>query len=247
MSNNDTDVNASIPLLIRRVANRIGKPFGVNPFPRVFHYELGEVGSQHAFDAIYSKNSWGSQETASGIGSEILSTARYRAALATLLQARGFATIFDAPCGDLNWMPLLLKETQIGYLGGDVSPLVVAAANARHPELAVRAFDITRDAFPKADVWHCRDCMFHLPFADIRAALHNFAASRIPYAMLTTHRTRVFHRNLDVRGVGFRYLDLECAPFHLPPALAYIPDYRWGFDFPRYVGLWSNQMIAQAL
>lgn len=243
----DTDMYANVPLIIRRVMNRIGKPVGVNPFPRVFHYDLAGENTQQTFDAIYQKNHWGSDESASGVGSEILATARYRRSLAALIRARNLTSMFDAPCGDLHWMPLLLKETQIAYLGGDVSPLVVAGANARHPELAVRTFDLTRDAFPKADVWHCRDCLFHLPFADIRAALHNFAASRIPYALLTTHRARLLHKNLDVRKVGFRYLDLERPPFNLPRALTYLPDYRFGAEFPRYVGLWSNQMIAQAL
>jgi hypothetical protein len=47
--------------------------------------------------------------------------------------------------------------------------------------------------------------------------------------------------------VGFRFVDLERAPFNLPKPLAYLPDYRRGFEFPRYVGLWSRTMIRDAL
>ena len=35
-------------------------------------------------------------------------------------------------------------------------------------------------------------------------------------------------------------------PFLLPAAKHYIPDYKEGIDFPRYVGLWTKVDIAQA-
>lgn len=239
--------DSPVPLLLRRVVNRIGRPLGINPFPRAFEYDLAAQHSAAAFDTIYEDNLWGSEASRSGVGSELAATRRYRAALAGLIRSRGFRSLFDAPCGDLNWMPSLLAEVPISYQGGDISAALVAALAKRHPALAVRQFDICRDAFPSADVWHCRDCLFHLPFADIRMALTNFVTSGIPYALLTTHRARFLHRNLDLRGVGFRFLDLERAPVSLPRPLAYLPDYRSGFDFPRYVGLWSREMIATAL
>lgn len=238
--------SATVPLLIRRVINRIGRPLGINPFPRAFEYALSP---QHAdaFDHIFHGNLWGSQDSRSGVGSELAATRRYRAALAQLIRERGIQSLFDAPCGDLNWMPELLLTVPIAYHAGDIAQGVVQAVRQRHPQLDVRQFDITRDAFPAVDAWHCRDCLFHLPFADIRAALQNFVASSIPYALLTTHRARWLHRNLDLKGVGFRFLDLERAPFCLPRPLAYVPDYRFGIEFPRYVGLWPREAIAAAL
>jgi hypothetical protein len=86
-----------------------------------------------------------------------------------------------------------------------------------------------------------------LPFADIRKALKNFAGSTIPYALLTTHRSRLMHRNLDVPAGGWRYLDLEMAPVSLPPPTQYLRDYQRGRDFPRFVGLWTRQAIEAAL
>ena len=57
----------------------------------------------------------------------------------------------------------------------------------------------------------------------------------------------MIHENLDLKGIGFRFLDLERAPISLPRPLAYVPDYKIGSDFPRYVGLWTREMIAEAL
>ena len=240
-------MNHPVPLLVQRIANRLGRPFGINPFPRAFEYDLPAEQNVHAFDTIYEENRWGSRNSRSGVGSELAATRRYRTALATLMRQRRFASMFDAPCGDLNWMPSLLAEVAIHYEGGDISAALVAQLAQRYPQLAIRQFDICRDGFPESDVWHCRDCLFHLPFADIRRALENFVASGIPYALLTTHRAFLLHRNLDLKGIGFRFLDLERVPISLPRPLAYLPDYKAGSDFPRYVGLWSRDMIAQAL
>jgi hypothetical protein len=124
---------------------------------------------------------------------------------------------------------------------------VVEDGRSRHPTLDLRVFDITRDPFPEADVWHCRDCLFHLPFEAIRQALKSFASSSIPFALITSHRARILHRNLDVGFGGFRFLDLQRYPILLPRPLACIPDFAVGSDFPRYVCLWSREQIASTI
>ncbi len=244
---NSVDVHAWVPLIVRRMVNIIGKPLGINPFPRAFEYTLGAVNKAKSFDEIYAKNFWGSHESSSGVGSELVKTERYRSALLALIQQQKFQAVFDAPCGDLNWMPLVIEQSAIDYQGGDISTTLVAKLTQQHPSLSIRHFDICRDDFPRADVWHCRDCLFHLPFVDICAALERFVASEIPYVLLTTHRARWLHRNLDIAQVGFRMIDFERPPFNFPKPLALLPDYRRGIDFPRYVALWPREAITHAL
>ncbi len=240
------DAYSAVPLILRRLVNRAAHPFGINPFPRVFHYDTsGEARA--AFTQIFEENVWGSTESKSGVGSELAATARYRQGLKQVIAQYEIRSLFDAPCGDLRWMPELLRELTLDYQGGDISEAVVNAARARAPLLNLGLFDITRDEFPAVDVWHCRDCLFHLPFAAIHAAFDNVARSRVRYVLLTTHRARWLHQNLDLNGIGFRMLDLERAPFHLPRPLVYIPDYRMGREFPRYVGLWPREAIARAV
>lgn len=236
-----------MPLLLKRIINRMAHPFGINPFPRAFAYVEHTAARADAFEAIYHQNLWGSAQSHSGHGSELDYTSRYRSALTGLIQARNIQSVFDAPCGDLNWMQHVISETAIRYSGGDISASVVASTQAKFPTLDLQQFDICRDAFPVADLWHCRDCLFHLPFADIKLALANFIASEIPFALITTHKGRLLHRNLDIPVGGFRLLDVQRAPLHFPPAIAYLPDYRLGRDFPRYMGLWSREMIASTL
>lgn len=235
-------------LLAIRAANAIGKPFGIDPFPRAFpigHAE-GCADRSAVFDRLYRINFWASGESRSGPGSEARFAGGYRQSLRECLLEIGARRLFDAPCGDLNWILPLARDPALEYAGGDVSASLIADLKQRHPDLALSVFDICTDEFPEADVWHCRDCLFHLPFGDIRRALENFAQSSIPKALLTTHRARL-HRNLDVPAGGFRYLDLERPPFSLPGPERYLKDYRLGLDFPRYVGLWRREAIARAL
>ena len=234
-----------IPLIIARIANALGKPIGLNPFPRAFANATAQGDRRTAFDAIYQANGWNSDESLSGPGSEVGRTQGYGDQLAKCLDQLNCQTFFDAPCGDLNWIiPVVGQRT---YIGGDIAQSLIADLHRSHPRLDLREFDICETKFPTADVWHCRDCLFHLPFADIRKALQNFVDSGIPHALLTTHRSRAFHRNLDVPAGGWRYLDLELEPISLPRPLSYIRDYRFGLDFPRYVGLWSRDQVERSL
>ena len=242
--------NAASPaMLAKRVVNRVGRPFGINPFPRAFPNPTTAQIDERAevFDSIYRSNFWGSGESRSGVGSEVDFSLAYLPRLRGLIEQRGLKRLFDAPCGDLNWSIGLTRDPGVNYTGGDISASLIADLRKQHPNVELQVFDICNDPFPDADVWHCRDCLFHLPFADIRRAFQNFASSSIPYALLTTHRARWLHRNLDVSLGGFRFLDLERRPIGLPQAEEYLLDYRKGSDFPRYVGLWSRAAIADAI
>lgn len=234
---------------VRRLLNRLGRPLGVNPFPRAFPNPIATDASSAAwvFDQISRANFWGSGESLSGVGSELAFTLKYRRGLRRCLTEHSVRTMFDAPCGDLNWMSAFLSENAVAYAGGDISQEVIRRARAAHPQRDLRVFDIATDPFPEADLWHCRDCLFHLPFEAIYRTLANFVGSGIGLALLTSHRARLLHRNLDVGFGGFRILDLQRPPFSLPEPLARIPDYRWGRDFPRFVCLWSRDQIAGAV
>ena len=196
------------------------------------------------FDGIAVSNAWGSAESLSGQGSELLQTAPYREALVAFLKKREFASIFDAPCGDMNWMPEVLKKVDIAYIGGDISTHVIDRNRARLPEYRFEVFDLTRDPFPRVDLWHCRDCLFHLSYAAIGDVLRNFIKSEVPYALLTSHLGIL--RNRDIRTGGWRYMNLRRAPFDFPRPLETLTDHAFG-DLPRYLGYWTREQIEEAV
>jgi hypothetical protein len=225
--------------------NRSTARFGVQIFP-VPHMKGAAGGMRDVFDQICETNTWGSDESVSGVGSTRAHTANYVAGLVPVLKKFGIKSFFDAPCGDLNWIGALLREAPMAYSGGDISSAVIAVARKKEPDLEVRLFDICEDEFPAADVWHCRDCMFHLPLDVSMRALRNFATSKVRYALLTCNDA-LWLTNIDIAAGGFRPLDLRRPPFNLPPALARVKDYKVMSEFPRYVGLWSREQIAQAV
>ncbi len=225
--------------LWQRAVNRLTHRHGIKLFPVAFESSLEEAGRAPAevFDAVYEKNYWQDDESKSGSGSTIDATRPYADSLIKNLTALGIQTLFDAPCGDLNWIGRVIDETGVDYSGGDIATEAVALAKSRRPDLNIRRFDICTDRFPDCDLWHCRDTFFHLSFTDIRRALVNVSKSNIEFAALTTHRARVL-TNLDIKTGGFRLLDLERHPFSFPTPTALLEDFQTG-DFPRYVGIWK--------
>jgi len=232
-------------MLAARIANALGKPFGFNFFPRSFPNPAARSGNRRtAFDNIYRLAGWGSDESRSGPGSELTRARNYGHVLRETLREIGAKSLFDAPCGDLNW--ILPAVEGYRFIGGDIAPSLVADLRRQFPRLDLRQFDICTDEFPDVDVWHCRDCLFHLPLNDGLAALRNFSVSPVRWALVTTHLARGPHRNLDIPVGGWRYLDLTKPPYSLPRPQRLLRDYRF-LEFPRYVGLWSREQVAAAV
>src|SRR6476619_3002617 len=130
----------AMPLIFIRIGNAVGKPFGLNPFPRAFANAGSQMGRQAAFDAIYQHNGWNSTESPSGPGSEVNRAKAYRLQLDQCLDRLGCNTMFDAPCGDLNWILPVLRDRK--YVGGDIARSLVADLRISHPGLDLRVFDI---------------------------------------------------------------------------------------------------------
>lgn len=204
--------------------------------------------TEEVFTAIYTSNHWGDAESVSGAGSTLNYTENLRRHLPGLFAKYNVRKLFDAPSGDFNWMSAVLLEAPVKYIGGEIVRDLVKQNNARYAGYGVRfvQFDITRDRFPKADLWMCRDCLFHLPIAEINKALEHFAASKIPYLLTTTHVNTGFS-NSDIPLGGFRMIDLFSPPFNFPQStLERIEDWIPGFP-PRLLCLWSREQVCQAL
>jgi hypothetical protein len=173
--------------------------------------------AKRAFGDIYRRGGFGRvKETVSGSGSTLGQTARLIAGLPVLFRQLGVRTLLDLPCGDYHWMRLAPLEG-ITYIGADVVPELISANRLRDPYVDFRVIDLVTDELPAADLLLCRDCLVHLPFADIQLALKNILRSPITYLMATTFPGRV---NRDCRVGDWRPLDLEGPPFNLPRPVA---------------------------
>lgn len=202
--------------------------------------------AQAVFTHHFETRAWNNDESLSGPGSTLQYTENIRKELPILVDRLGVTRILDAPCGDFNWFQAIPWTRSITYQGGDIVPALVAQNQSRYGQ-AGREFshlDITRDPLPPADLWLCRDCLFHLSNEDIHRALQNFLRSGIPYLLTSTHPGCDVIR--DIPTGSFRLLNLCLPPFRLGPPVLELEDWIEGFP-ERRLSLWRREDIAVAL
>ena len=155
----------------------------------------------------------------------------------------------DAPSGDFHWFRNMELPGRLEYIGGDIVDELVRQNQSRYSgeRTAFISLDIINDALPQADLWMCRDCLFHFSYADIFKTLSNFLESDIEYLFTSVHTNCT--KNSDIVTGGARLLNLELPPFNLCKPLLYIED--WTPDTPekkiKKMGLWTRSMIADSL
>ena len=195
--------------------------------------------SEEIFTEIYRNNSWADAESVSGRGSTLGRTAVIRGALPALLESVGARTLLDAPCGDFNWM----RHVGLGdikYTGADIVPELVER-NRRLYKTENRDFvvaDLTRDPLPQADVILCRDCLIHLSFKHMHAAIANFKRSNSRLLLTTTYPDCPANR--DIETGWWRTVNLQSSPFNFPEPLRLVVE---DAEAGKCLGLWRLEQL----
>lgn len=195
---------------------------GIRAYQRIREFAgraiWGDGYTARVFSRFYRQNVWSNTESHSGRCSTMAMTNAVRGELPGLLIQIGARTMLDAPCGDLNWIrhvDLPLHH----YVGADIVPGLIERNRATFAgeNREFRVIDITCDPLPKVDVILCRDCLIHLPFAAVHAAIANFKRSGSAYLLTTTNTTSTLNHDI-VTGDCF-LLNLEKPPFDFPPPM----------------------------
>ncbi|MDR3129227.1 MAG: class I SAM-dependent methyltransferase, partial [Tannerellaceae bacterium] len=69
------------------------------------------------------------------------------------------------------------------------------------------------DTLPKVDLIFCKDCLQHLSYKNVQAALDNFKKSGSKYLLVSSYPKTL--RNHDIYDGDFRSLNLFKKPFHM--------------------------------
>ena len=205
---------------------------------------------QKVFEKIYKYNYWGSNESVSGPGSNIKSAKNLINKFSHIVSKYEIKTVFDAPCGDLNWVKEILKnKNSIKYIGGDIVKELVIKNKLKNFETKCEflIFDITKETFPKCDLWICRDILYHFSYKDIFKTLNNFTRSDVKYILISNCIVGEDHVNKDIRTGDYRDLSLYKSPFNFEKnALEVIPDVK--FDrFKEEMCLWTKDQVKYFL
>lgn len=193
------------------------------------------------FEAAFRTGWWGSQESKSGKGSELATTEVLRVELETWLADHPeIVSIFDAPCGDFNWMRAVNWPHPVRYTGGDIVGDIIVennqkfAADNRH----FIETDIINNIPPAVDLWLCRDALIHMPFQLATRAVEQFCASDIRFFLSTTFPAET--NELDCRLGEYHKVNLAIAPFNLGPPECLLRDPAENDQKDRYIGVWRN-------
>jgi len=186
------------------------------------------------FSEIHRTNAWRDPESVSGRGSTLARTTVITSQLPVLLQELNADSLIDAACGDFNWMRYV-DLGSIKYIGVDIVSALIAR-NRQLYQTDQRTFavqDITKDRLPDADVILCRDCLIHLSFKSIKAAISNFKKTSAIYLLCTTHSTVT--KNTDCPDGSWRNINLLLPPFNFPPPVKlFVEDAELG----KGLGVW---------
>lgn len=205
--------------------------------------------TEDKFTWIYRNNYWGIDESLSGSGSTLEYTENLRKELPKLITDFNINSVLDAPCGDFNWMKVLLPTLNVNYIGADIVQDLVDSHNSNYKNEAIQflKLNLITDSFPYADLLICRDCLFHLSYEDIQSVLTNFANSKISYLLTTTHKNNNNFQNKNIQTGDYRNIDLFLYPFNFPTnPLARIDDFLLP-DQEREMCLFSREQILSII
>ena len=180
------------------------------------------------FELIYKTNFWSSNESISGLGSEIKNTINIQNEIIKIINKYNIKTILDAPCGDFNWIKNILND-DLNYLGGDIVKDLIEKnlSEYKKDNINFKQLDIISDDLPDADLLICRDCLIHLSFKSINLFFKNIKKSNIKLLLLTSYKLKDPNKkiiNLDIPDGEFREIDLTEPPFNLPSPIHEILD-----------------------
>ena len=221
-------------------------------FKRIFFEKIifRLKNKKKVFEKIYKYNYWGSNESLSGPGSDKIKAKNLISHLPLIIKKYQIFKVFDAPCGDLNWIEEILNKNIIQeYVGADIVKDLIMKNKLKKftSKCKFLNFDIINDNFPDADLWICRDILYHFSYEDIFKTLHNFCKSDTKYILVSNNLVDDKHINKNIKTGDYRSLSLYHEPFNFKKnPIEVISDVK--FDvFKEEMCLWSREQIKDFL
>ena len=200
--------------------------------------KFSKLTNQERFEMIYNENFWESNESSSGIGSEIKNTKEVLKVIKLIIKEYKIKSIIDIPCGDFNWMSSLEMEN-IDYEGFDIVRSVIKENNIKFKKPNVNFYysDIINSELPKGDLMLVRDCLVHFSFEDIKKSIFRIKQSKSNYLLSTSFVN--LKKNTDIYTGDWRPINLEKEPFNFPKPIITINEECDEMD-----GIYSDKSIC---
>jgi len=169
------------------------------------------------FTHIYETNYW-NKDHKSGTGAHDNQTKIIREEIPNLISKYNIKSVFDCPCGDLNYIKNVFNFIP-SYTGGDIVQELIEQHKKTYLDQQFINLDICTDIIPENDLILCRDLLVHFKFSDIFAVVRNIKRSKCKYLLTTTFTNRTLNEDINQIGYEWRPLNLELPPFSFPEPL----------------------------
>lgn len=204
------------------------------------------MSTSNVFDKIYKYKRWSFNENPlSGEGSTLEATKETIKIIDNVIKKYNIKSIYDSACGDMTWMPYLLKlHPDIHYIGGDVSEYVINMNKKRDglKKYEFKVIDFSKDIIPKVDLILCRDVIQHLNSNSVLQGLHNFSKSNSKYLLITNYLKTTKEKSQETILSGYtNYINLYLEPFNLPKANECFDE---KFD-DKFLCLWKLPLLSK--
>lgn len=197
---------------------------------------------KEVFTKGYEVNMFRGKESKSGPGSDLNNTIILREKLIKFLNEYNIKTFIDAPCGDFNYMKLVIPKTNIEkYIGVDIVSEMIKNNNKLYSneKISFVCLDMVEDFNLCGDLVLCRDCLVHVSLNSARQIIKNIVNSGSKYVLFT-----VFSDNYDgnhdyIDGTNWYAIDLTKPPFEFPKS-----EYIINEECPEWDGKYKDKSLA---
>ncbi|KAL2622099.1 hypothetical protein R1flu_002304 [Riccia fluitans] len=197
-----------------------------------------------AFEKIFAEDYWGGGESRSGPGSRKDYTENVRKLIALALKTYGVQGLLDAPCGDVNWQPLIPGFNSTKYTGFDIVPALIDRNRETFkgwPNMNFERVDFTNtpiDDMVHPDLIVCRDAIQHNTLKDGLRGLINLESTGAKYIITNWHSPSRLNRNIEFGG--FYPIDVFTPPFNFSHPEMIISEGVGGVNSDgKFAGLWK--------
>jgi len=215
---------------------------------------MGEDSIESTFTGIYKNNTWSSDESASGTGSEMATTLEVRERLPVLIQNYEIKSVLDIGCGDFNWMKTIVHHID-NYTGVDTVKDIIDNNNKLYGVPGIRfihrnILELDWEFFSGFDAVILKDVLVHLSFKNVQYILTQLRLSTVKYIFATNFIGLRF--NSDIVDGQWHMMNLLAPPFNMAPPIetivSYSNSYHVGSDLyiDKTLSMWRNDSIISS-
>jgi len=188
------------------------------------------IPSKYRFTLIKNANFWGSSESKSGTGSDIVRTQVISQNLGHIIKEYDIKSILDCPCGDMNFMKeIFSKDPTIAckYSGMDIVPELIKENKIKFPDVCFIEGDLSK-LNKSYDLIIVKDLLQHLRTKTQLEIICALKESGSKYLLINhePHIKRNLYVYIDPAPLWIKF-NLTLEPFNFKPVKELKSD---GFD-----------------